>query len=70
MKYIILISALILFNGCIKKVKPWEKGIHAKETMQEGGIDNLTFGFEEHIYYSKESTKAGNGISGGGCGCN
>jgi len=70
MKYILIVLTILLFNACISKVKPWEKGIHAKATMQEGGIDNLTYAFEEHIYYSKEASKAGNGISGGGCGCN
>lgn len=70
MKYLLLISLIIMLNGCIKNVKPWEKSTQAKETMQEGGLDNLTKAFEEHIYFSKEATKAGNGVSGGGCGCN
>jgi len=68
-KYLLILS-LFIFNGCIKDVKPWQKSIHAKDTMQDGGLDNLTTAFEEHIYFSKESSKAGNGISGGGCGCN
>jgi len=38
--------------------------------MKEGGLNGLNTGFEEHTYFSKEATKAGNGISGGGCGCN
>jgi len=68
-KYLLIFSLLVL-SGCIKDVKPWEKSTHAKEVMQDGGLDNLTSAFEEHIYYSKESSKAGNGISSGGCGCN
>ena len=68
-KYLLLLS-LLVFSGCIKDVKPWQKSTHAKEIMQDGGLDTLTSAFEEHIYYSKEATKAGNGISGGGCGCN
>ena len=70
LKYILFILVAILLGGCIKDVKPWEKSIHAKETMKEGGLDKLENGFQEHIYFSKEATKAGNGISGGGCGCN
>ena len=68
-KYLLVI-ALFVFTGCIKDVKPWQKSTHAKDTMQDGGLDNLTKAFEEHTYFSKESSKAGNGISGGGCGCN
>jgi hypothetical protein len=69
-KYLLVITTLFIFSGCIKDVKPWQKSIHAKDTMQDGGLDNLTNSFEDHIYYSKEASKAGNGISGGGCGCN
>ena len=69
-KYLLVLVPLIFFTACIKEVKPWQKSIHAKDTMQDNGLDTLTKSFEEHIYYSKESTKAGNGISGGGCGCN
>ena len=68
-KYLLILS-LLVFSGCIKEVKPWQKSTHAKDTMQDGGLDKLTSAFEEHIYFSKEATKAGNGISGGGCGCN
>ena len=70
MKYITLAIFVILFTGCVKEVKPWEKSTHAKETMKEGGLNALERNFEEHIYFSKEATKSGNGIGGGGCGCN
>jgi hypothetical protein len=30
-------------------------------------IDNA---FDEHMYFSKESTSGGRGFGGGGCGCN
>jgi hypothetical protein len=26
--------------------------------------------FINHIYFSKEATKGGGGVAGGGCGCN
>jgi hypothetical protein len=70
MKYLCLSILVISFSGCIKEVKPWEKSTHAKETMKEGGLSSLERNFEEHIYFSKEATKTGNGIGGGGCGCN
>jgi hypothetical protein len=70
MKYIVFCIACLFFVGCVQDVKPWEKNIHAKETMKEAGLNNLESKFEEHIYFSKEATKAGNGVAGGGCGCN
>jgi hypothetical protein len=69
-KYLICSLIAFMFIGCVQDVKPWEKSIHAKETMKDGGLNALEKNFEEHIYYSKEATKSGNGISGGGCGCN
>jgi hypothetical protein len=72
MKQIITISLLVLVStGCaFKDVQAWDKGTLAKETMKEGGLNPLTKKYEEHIYYSKEATKGGGSIGGGGCGCN
>ena len=61
---------IALLSGCTQAVQPWEKGTLAKETMKEGGINKLTNKYDEHIYYSKEATKGGGNIGGGGCGCN
>ncbi len=63
--------AIFILGGCsIKDVKPWEKGTLAKETMREGGGDTLFKKFANHIYFSKEGSKGGGGVAGGGCGCN
>jgi len=70
MKSLLILSTLLLFTGCIKDVKPWEKDMLAKETMKDGGINSLSKKFEEHMYFSKEASKGGNGVAGGGCGCN
>lgn len=70
MKYILIFLTLFLFSACVKDVKPWQKGNFAKETMKDGGTNALIKNFEEHIYFSKEATKSGNGVAGGGCGCN
>lgn len=72
MKIIYLGLLVILLQGCsiIQDVKPWEKGILAKESMQEGGGNSLLRKFENHIYFSKEASKGGGGVAGGGCGCN
>ena len=70
MKYILLIASVFILSGCVKDVKPWEKGNFAKDTMKDGGINPLIKAFEEHTFFSKEATKTGNGVAGGGCGCN
>lgn len=71
-RLIILLISSYLLMGCslIKEVKPWEKSTLAKPIMQFGGINPEDNKFESHIYYSKEASKGGSGVSGGGCGCN
>lgn len=60
----------ILLSGCVKDVKPWEKETLAKKTMKESGTNPLGKKYEEHMYFSKEASKGGSGVAGGGCGCN
>jgi len=64
------IVTLFFFTGCIKDVKPWEKETLAKPTMSESGTNSLSKKYEEHIYFSKEASRGGSGVAGGGCGCN
>ncbi len=70
----ILYVALILwlFQGCalVHEVKPWEKETLAKPMMQANGENTLVSKFVNHIYFSKEASKGGGGVAGGGCGCN
>lgn len=71
MKIFLLMITLFIVSGCaIKDVKSWEKGVLAKETMKEGGGNILFTKFSKHIYFSKEASKGGGGVAGGGCGCN
>jgi len=60
----------LMLSGCIENVSPWEKETLAKPTMKVGGTNSLAKKFEEHMYYSKEASKGGSGVAGGGCGCN
>jgi len=70
-KVTLLLSFLVLITGCsIKDVQPWEKGTLAKDIMKNNGGNSLFSKFENHIYFSKEATKGGGGVAGGGCGCN
>jgi hypothetical protein len=71
MKATIFLTLIIVLGGCsIKEVKPWEKGTLAKERMQPSAGNTLLNKFTNHIYFSKEASKGGGGVAGGGCGCN
>jgi len=57
-------------SGCSSMgVEPWERDLLAKQSMQLNA-DYLDNYFDEHIYFSKEATSGGQGVGGGGCGCN
>ena len=65
--FLLLIMTLV---GCSSMgVEPWERDLLAKESMQlvPDYFDNF---YDEHIYFSKEATSGGQGVGGGGCGCN
>jgi len=71
----IVFMAILLFGiqGCaikVKDVKAWEKGTLAKETMKPANGNTLFTKFQKHIFFSKEASKGGGGVAGGGCGCN
>jgi hypothetical protein len=71
MRVLYILITLSLINGCsIQKVKPWEKGTLAKASMKPNGGNSLVTKFRNHIYFSKEASKGGGGVAGGGCGCN
>ena len=65
---IILSLSLLLLSACTT-VQPWDKDLLAKPSMAlvPSEIDNA---LDEHIYFSKEASMGGQGVGGGGCGCN
>jgi len=70
-KKLLLIICCCACSACSTvPVKSWQKGTLASETMRFGGPNSMIKKFDEHIYTSKESSKGGGGVSGGGCGCN
>ena len=70
MRWVILFCALV-FTGCsVHEVKPWQKGTLAKESFNQGACAPSFSRFETHIYFSKEGSKGGGEVGGGGCGCN
>jgi hypothetical protein len=50
-------------------VKPWEKGILSQDEMQIPQDKMFSYS-DDHIFFSKEASTGGNGVGGGGCGCN
>lgn len=72
MKAMILtgMTLIVMITGCVKEVQPWEKETLAKKTMKDNGGNALLGKYEGHIFFSKEATKGGSGVAGGGCGCN
>ena len=71
MKVIIYIGVLLFVAGCssMDTVKPWDKDILAKQSMQPVP-DYFENFYDEHIYFSKEASSGGQSVGGGGCGCN
>jgi hypothetical protein len=69
MRYFLTLLPLLFLSGCIKEVQPWEKESLSTETMT-GKILEEKSQYDQHTYFSKEASKGGNGVGGGGCGCN
>jgi hypothetical protein len=66
--YVFVVIAFL--SGCSSMgVEPWERDLLAKDSMQlvPDYFDNF---YDEHIYFSKEASSGGQGVGGGGCGCN
>ncbi|MDH5613384.1 MAG: DUF4266 domain-containing protein [Gammaproteobacteria bacterium] len=70
MKWLMSIFVALVLTGCSSMgVEPWERDLLAKDSMQlvPDYFDNF---YDEHIYFSKEGSSGGQGVGGGGCGCN
>jgi len=69
---ILLITSVITsvqgLSACTT-VQPWEKDLLARPSMALVPDENENF-LDEHIYFSKEASSGGQGVGGGGCGCN
>jgi len=73
LRYRLAVSLLLSFISTLliscTTVQPWEKDLLAKPSMAlvTSKMDNA---LDEHIYFSKEASLGGQGVGGGGCGCN
>lgn len=66
---VVMVLALVLAGCAAQKVQPWQKGSLARPDMALDG-DPLKRRFAAHVYFSKEAASGGQGVGGGGCGCN
>lgn len=70
MRIVFLLLIPFLFTGCLlQEVKPWERDILSQDKMKLQP-NPIEAGLDEHIYFSKEAASGGQGVGGGGCGCN
>ena len=70
MRFILIGLITMVLSSCASMgVEPWERDLLAKDSMQlvPNYLDNF---YDEHIYFSKEASSGGQGVGGGGCGCN
>ena len=65
----LFISSFIL--GCSPKVtvSPMER-YHLADVVMRTDRDPLSQKMNEHAYFSREGSRGGRGVGGGGCGCN
>lgn len=69
-KLLLIPLILLTTTACsIEPLKPWDRDLLAQPEMQLTP-DPVEAFFDEHIYFSKESSSGGKGLGGGGCGCN
>lgn len=67
--FLAALGALALSGCTLAPVQPWDRDLLAEEKMQlvPDPVENF---IDEHIYFSKEAASGGQGVGGGGCGCN
>ena len=73
MKTLVNLSTLlaIILTGCTPKmtVSPMER-YHLADVVMKADRDPLSQKMNDHAYFSREGSRGGRGIGGGGCGCN
>lgn len=60
---------LIVFSVGCTTVEPYQKGNLSDYTMRSDR-DELASVMNSHIQFSREASTGGEGVGGGGCGCN
>ena len=67
---LLAVAAISFLSGCATMgVQPWERDLLAEEAMQVDP-NPVQSAYDDHIYFSLESSSGGRSFAGGGCGCN
>jgi len=67
---LLLLALAGTISGCAATaVRPWDRDLLAERKMKFVPTPML-HAVDEHIYFSKEGSTGGEGVGGGGCGCN
>lgn len=69
-RMLLIVGLTTIMTACsTEPLKPWDRDLLAERKMQlvPSPIDNF---LDEHIHFSKEASSGGQGVGGGGCGCN
>ena len=70
MRKLALLALAALLAGCATEpVQPWQRGALARRDMSLER-DPLARKYYVHLHDSKEAANGGEGVGGGGCGCN
>ena len=68
---LIVIGTSLLSFSCSPKVTVQQiDRVHLNDYLMQPDRDSLSFKMFDHAYYSREGSRGGRGIGGGGCGCN
>ena len=69
--FFVIFIPLFLLGGCSPKVTvtPMERAM-LNDYLMKIDRDTLAVKMFDHAYFSREGSRGGRGIGGGGCGCN
>ena len=65
-----IFAALAFFLPSCTVVSTPEERSHLATKVMSPERDPLGEAMADHMYFSREASQGGNGIGGGGCGCN
>jgi hypothetical protein len=68
-RFVLVVVLLAIASAGCSEVKPWDRDLLAEKKMRlvPSPLDNA---IDQHVYFSKEASSGGQGVGGGGCGCN
>ena len=69
-RLLVVSMAMLGLAACtLEPVQPWDRDLLAEDKMQLVP-DPIESFLDEHVNFSKEAASGGQGVGGGGCGCN